>query len=135
MKKLLPIFGHIFPLNITPFNGLSKIASAKSITLSQKFQKINFSHFFKNSGIIPVDIEFSNLAEIFRRTVTELKIARINRKEILRFNHSVSNDNFCLTKTQLTNFTVPAISIPGYKKNNSIPGTMIIFRNKYQNTF
>jgi hypothetical protein len=135
MKKLFTIFGHIYPLNITPINGISKNAFAKSITLSQKFQKINISLFFKNSGIIPVVYEFCTLAEKIHNTVSELKIAGINRMDTYRCNHAYSNYTLRFTKTHLLKFTIPAISITEYKTNNSIPGTINMFRNKYQNTF
>ena len=135
MKKLLAIYGHLFPLHFTPISGTNKYAFSKSINLSKKFQNLNFSLFVKNSGIIPVVYELSIMAEKFRRTVTELKIAGMNRREILHYNHSGSKDTLRLIKTHLSNFPIPVISIPEYKSNNSIPGTMSLFRNKYQNTF
>gem|GEM_PF-6791876 len=132
---MLPIYGHIYPLNITPFNGISKNAFAKSISLSQKFQNLNFSLFVKNAGIIPVINELSIMAEKYRRTITELKIAGMNRREILCYNHSGSKGTLRLIKTSLSNFPVPIISIPEYKSNNSIPDAMSIIKNKFQNTF
>jgi hypothetical protein len=135
MKKLLDIYGYIFPLHFTPFNGTNKYAFAKSINLSKKFQDLNFSLFVKNSGIIPVVNELSILAEKYRRSVTELKIAGMNRREILQYNHSGSKDTLRLIKTHLSNFPIPVISIPEYKSNNSIPGTMSSIKNIYQNTF
>ena len=135
MKKLLAIYRHIFPLHFTPFNGTNKNTFAKSITLSQKFQDLNFSLFFKNSGINTAVNEFSIMAEKYFRSVTEIKITGLNRRGILSYNHSGSKDTFRLFKTQLSNFPLPVISIPEYKSNNSIPGTMSMIKNKFQNTF
>lgn len=135
MKKLLPIYGPIFPLHFTLFNGINKNALAKSITLSQKFQDFNFSLFFKKSGIIPVVNEFSIMAEKYRQIVAELKIDVTNQREILRCNHSESKDTLCLTKTHQSNFLIPANSIPEHITNNSRPGIISMVKNKFQNTF
>jgi hypothetical protein len=70
-----------------------------------------------------------------QNTVSELKIAGINRMDTYRCNHAYSNYTLRFTKTHLLKFTIPAISITEYKTNNSIPGTINMFRNKYQNTF
>ena len=135
MKKLLPIYGHIFPLHSILFDGTNKNAFAKSITLSQKFQDYHCSLFLKNSGIISIVNEFSNMAEIYRRIVTELKIEITNRREILRCSHSGSKVTLCFTKTHLSNFLIPVNSIPEFKTDNSIPGLISMVKNKFQNTF
>lgn len=141
MKKLLPIYGQIYPLHFTLFNGTNKNTSVKSICLSQDFHDLNFSLSDKNTGInstLPITFqgisgntpnnilfvrsipfpevnEFNIMPGKYSRPVSEIKYAVMNRKEIFPNNQSGSINNIHCTSTSLAKLSTTEIYITEYR--------------------
>jgi hypothetical protein len=161
MKKLLPIYGHIFPLHFTPFDGTNSNANAKSITLSQKFKDLNFSICLNKTGINSTttftllrilvstqkDIHFvqslpfsemNGLSIIREKSIAPasvLSIESVNRRKIFRNNRCGTTNTTFRFKTWPANFQTPGINTAAYINKYSTPGKMNIFRYNNQNTF
>jgi len=161
MKKLLPIYGHIFPLHFTPFNGRNNNASAKSITLSQKFQDLNFSNCLNKTGInstlpftlpgisgntqndilLVQSLPFSGVNELgitpedYSTPVSVLWIEAVNSRKVFRKNQSASTNTNHRFETRRVNLAKPGINAGAYRYKNSTLSTMSIFRYNHQNTF